>query len=515
MQLRRTLGQDAALSEIGTLLLSIFIVAICALTYELLIGTLSSYLLGDSVYHFSITIGIFMSSMGLGSFLSRWFIRNLLLWFVVVELTIGIFGGFSALILYFAYASFDKSYFVVMVSVIIIIGTLIGLELPLLTRIAKNYGALRDVLAQVLGLDYVGALVASIAFPIALLPYVGLMKTAFLVGLLNLLVVFVNLRVFRHTLPSLRALVLASVAGLLLLGSGLAYAERITSFVEQLLYRDQILYSDQTRYQKVVITQWRDDLRLFLDGAIQFSSRDEYRYHESLVHPALSIIPSRERVLILGGGDGLAAREVLKYPDVQAVTLVDIDPEITRLASTYPALVSLNQGSLTNPKLKVINEDAYSFLGRTMDLYEAIIVDMPDPRNENLSKLFSVQFYQLVARHLAMGGTAAVQSTSPYFAREAFWSINHSIAAAGFYVRPYHTFIPTFGDWGFNLASNVPLEGRGFAVKVPTRFVDPPTIEGMFQFEPDVAEVPAQPSTLEDQAVLRYYLDAFHNWRSR
>lgn len=371
--------RGAAVVETGTLLLSIFIIAICGLTYELLVGSLSSYLLGDSIFSFSLTIGLFMSAMGVGSYCSRWIQRELLHWFVSIEIAIGLIGGFAAFSLYASFASANKLYYLAMFIVIALIGALIGIELPLLTRIISNYGSFKDAISNVLSFDYIGALVASLLFPLVLLPYLGLVKTSFLMGMLNLVVVFGNLYVFRKALWGSRGLYLSSVIAFLLLVVGFVQSVNIVSVFEQMLYQDQIFHSEQTQYQHIVVTKWNDDLRLYLDGGLQFSSRDEYRYHESLVHPALSLAHVRENVLILGGGDGLAAREVLKYPDVNSITLVDIDPEMTRFTATYPPIVAMNEGSMSNPKVRVVNQDAYKYLEDTTEMFDVVIVDFPDP----------------------------------------------------------------------------------------------------------------------------------------
>jgi spermidine synthase len=505
---------QAATTQAGALLLSILVIAVCGLTYELLVSSLSSYLLGNSVYYFSITIGVFMTAMGIGSFLSRFIKRDLLSWFITIEIALALAGGFTALALYTAFAFTLRSYQVVLFADIILLGTLVGLELPLLIRMAQGYGALRESLSNVLSFDYIGALVASILFPLFLLPYLGIQKTSFLVGLLNLSVVFINLWVFQDRLRQLGGLLLGALATLIALLAGLAYSFQVNSFLEQQLYQDEIILTRQSAYQRIIFTQWRDDLRLYLDGAIQFSSLDEYRYHEALVHPAMSLASSREQVLILGGGDGLAAREVIKYADVRTVTLVDLDPEMTELGRNYEPLVRLNGGALADPRIRVVNEDAFRYLETTNDQFGAILIDLPDPRRESLSKLFSVEFYRLVGHHLARGGVVGVQSTSPYFAREAFWSINHTIGAAGLATVPYRIWIPSFGDWGFNLASNLQVDPSRLRLSVPTRYLDANTVPALFRFDPDTAEVAAEPSTLEDQAVLRYYAQAWARWRS-
>src|SRR6202043_2140710 len=141
-----------------------------------------------------------------------------------------------------------------------------------------------------------------------------------------------------------------------LLGGATVFAERIASAADTNLYADEVIFNKTTRYQRIVLTKWKDDLRLFLNSHLQFSSRDEYRYHEALVHPGLAALPGARRVLVLGGGGGLAVREILKYPDVQSVTLVDLDSEMTTLFSKHPVLPELNQHPLTAPRVHVIND---------------------------------------------------------------------------------------------------------------------------------------------------------------
>ncbi len=506
-------GSRAAGREAGALLISIFIIAVCGLIYELIIGSLSSYLLGDSVVQFSITLGVFLSAMGLGSFLSRAVRDNLLRVFLIVEIAVGLLGGASAAGLFAFYSLFPRSYVVVMIATLIGLGTLIGLEIPLLTRIARRYGSLRDTLANVLAVDYLGALGASLLFPLLLLPYLGLTRTAFLTGICNLVVVAINLRVFGAGLPGARAIAAGTVAALLLLGGGVVQASSITAIVEERLYQDQILYAEQSAYQRIVVTSYQEDLRLYLDRELQFSSRDEYRYHESLVHPAMTLAPSHERVLIIGGGDGLALREVLKYPDVQHVTLVDLDPAVVKLGRTFGPIVALNGGAFDDPRVEVINADGYQYLVDSSDLYPVIITDLPDPRNEGLAKLYSREFYTIAGRHLAPGGMFVQQSSSPYFVRQAYWCIVHTARDAGLRVQPYHTYVPSFGDWGFILASNVIPAWPPPAPPVPVRFLTPAQLAIMPTFDPDSGDLPTDISTLQNPVVLRYYIDAWRHWR--
>jgi len=513
---RATDGARAARMEVGALLISILIIAVCGLIYELIIGSLSSYLLGDSVYQFSLTLGFFLSAMGLGSFLSRAVRDHLLRVFLLVEIAIGVLGGGSAAALFVAYSLFPRSYAIIMIATLVVLGTLIGLEIPLLTRIARRYGSLRDTLANVLAVDYLGALVAAILFPLVLLPYLGLTRTSFLVGVFNLGVVGINLRVFGVGLPGARRIAIGTVGALGLLGLGALQSDALSSLVEQRLYQDQILYAEQSPYQRIVVTSYQDDLRLYLDRELQFSSRDEYRYHEALVHPALSLAPSRATVLVIGGGDGLAAREILKYPDVGAVTLVDLDPAVPRLGRTFGPLVALNGGSLNDPRLHEVTGDGYQYLAASAERFPVIITDLPDPRNEGLAKLYSREFYRLVQQHLARGGIYVQQTSSPYFVRQAYWCAIHTATAAGLAVQPYHAYVPSFGDWGFLLASD-PADRRidwaQVTVRVPTRFLTPAILPTLVQFDPDSADLATDVSTLQNPVILRYYLDAWRRWR--
>ncbi len=494
-----------------TLLVTVFIIAVCGLIYELIIGTLSSYLFGNSATHFSITIGLFMSAMGVGSFISRRINRSLLGWFIWVELAVGLAGGASAALLYAVFATSDFFY-VAMAGLILLIGSLIGMEIPLLMRLLGGWAALKDTLANVLALDYLGALVASLLFPLVLLPQLGVLKTSFVVGLLNLLIVGANIWLFRSYLPHWRPLALLAGVITLLLAAGAVWSMQLTSLFEGQLYEDDIIYTRQTPYQRIVLTRWADDVRLFLDGNLQFSSQDEYRYHEPLVHPAMSLAPARQSVLVLGGGDGLVAREVFKYSDVERLVLVDIDPAMIDLARHHPAVSAVNGNALADPRLEVVNQDAFTYLAETAELFGVIIIDLPDPDNESLGKLYSREFYKLARRHLARGGVLVTQATSPYFARETYWSIVHTLAGAGLATRPYHVYVPSFGDWGFVLAAEKELDPARFRSEVPLRYLTPELLAASFLFDPDTAEVATEINTLDNQVILTYYERGWKRW---
>jgi spermidine synthase len=485
------------------LFISVFLIAACGLIYELVAGALASYLLGDSVTQFSTIIGSYLFAMGLGSALSRFINRGLVFRFVWIELLVGLVGGFSSSLLFLAFA-YTQGFRLILYLVVVAIGILVGLEIPLLIRILKDRFQLRDVVAHVLTVDYLGALAASLLFPIVLVPEIGLVRSALLFGLVNAAVALWSTFLFADQLAVRAGLRVACVVVLAALGAGMFGAKRIVSVADDNLYADEVIFAKDTRYQRIVLTEWKDDLRLFLNSHLQFSSRDEYRYHEALVHPGLASLPQARRVLVLGGGDGLAVREILKYPQIASVTLVDLDPEMTRLFSTNPMLTRLNQDSFNSPKVHVINADAFPWLDQHDDLFDFVVVDFPDPNNYSLGKLYTTAFYRLLAKHLTAEGLATIQSTSPLFARESYWCIAESLKQAGLRTYPYHVYVPAFGEWGFVLAGLGPYRQPA---QLPSglRFLSLRNLPEMFEFPNDMLPVPVQANRLNDQILVRYY----------
>jgi spermidine synthase len=491
------------------LFISILLIAACGLIYELIAGALASYLLGDSITQFSTVIGCYLFAMGIGSFMSRYVVKGLVSRFIWIELMVAVFGGFSSTILFLTFA-YTQGFRVILYFLVVVIGMLVGLEIPLLMRILRDRYEFRDVVAHVLTFDYLGALGASLLFPIVLVPELGLVRSAVLFGLINAGVALWTTYLFREQLVKTAYIRTACVAVLLFLGVGMAAGNRVISAADESLYADEVIFSRNTKYQRIVLTKWKDDIRLFLSGHLQFSSRDEYRYHEALVHPGLASIPAR-RVLILGGGDGLAVREVLRYPGVESITLVDLDPEMTKIFREQPMLNKLNSGSLSNPKLHVINADAFPWLETSTETFDFAIVDFPDPTNYSLGKLYTTAFYRLLSRHISQNGLIVVQSTSPMFARQSYWSIVNTLGAAGMRTYPYHAYVPSFGEWGFVLASKKDLP-YDLPTQLPDdlKFVSVASLPELFHFPADMQPVPAEVNRLNDQILVRYY---DHEWR--
>ena len=493
---------DSAAKRELSLLVSVFVIATCGLIYELIAGTLASYLLGDSVLQFSTIIGCYLFSMGIGSYLSRYIDKNLIDTFIRIEILVGLVGGVSAGLLFLIFEHV-ASFRLVLYLIVTLIGILVGIEIPLLLRILQDRFEFKDLVSKVLTFDYVGALFASILFPLVLVPHLGLIRSSLLFGMLNvgvalwLIYVLQNPKLFRHKVPA--------CASLLLLAVLFAFSEHLIASAEANNYNGSVIFSKHSKYQRISLVRSGRELRLFLNGNLQFSSLDEYRYHQLLVHPALYAVPARSRVLILGGGDGLAAREVLKHLDVKEVVLVDLDKEMTDLFQTATILKELNREAFSSPRLSIVNADAFqwikSYLGEPFD---AIIIDFPDPSNYSIGKLYSLSFYRSLQRLMHEDTVMAVQSTSPFFARRSFWCIANTIAAAGLKTLPYHLYVPSFGEWGYVLA--------GKRAPVPNivqeqSFLTQKVFDFSTQFPKDMEQVDVQINRLDDQVLVRYFTE--------
>ena len=504
-------GQRVSLQEL-LLLSSVFVIAACGLVYELTAGALASYLMGDSVLQFSTIIGCYLFAMGLGSWLSRFVERQLVAQFLRIELLVGVIGGLMPAGLFLAHSWLPPSELLVFRSLlyglVLLVGILVGLEIPLVMRIIKRQVrqryALKDLVSQVLTFDYLGALVVALAFPLLLVPQLGLVRTGLVFGLLNVAVACWALWMFRAELRGWRQHALACAGSALLLLAALAGADRLTTWAEDRFYGEHILIKETSAYQRIVVTQGKAGVRLFLNGNLQFHSKDEYRYHEALVHPAMAAHGAPRRVLVLGGGDGMAVREILRYPSVLSVTLVELDPHMTRLFSTLPLLRGLNHDALRSPKLRVVNADAFGWLEQHEERFDVIVIDFPDPSNFALGKLYTSSFYQLIDQHLDAGGYAVVQTTSPLIARRSFWTVVNTLESVGLSTTPYHTHVPSFGEWGFVLAGRRPWAvPRGLPPGL--RFLTLDSLPTMMSFPADMSRVETDVNRLSNQALVREF----------
>jgi spermidine synthase len=492
------------------LFLNVFVIATCGLIYELLAGTLSSYVLGDSITQFSIIIGIYLFAMGVGSWLSRFIDKNLAERFIEIELSVAVVGGFSAPLLFLSFA--HLSYFgIVLYGVVFVIGVLVGLEIPLLMRILKDELDFKDLVSRVLAFDYVGALVASLLFPIFLVPKLGLNRTSLLFGMFNAAIgiwgTWLLLPLLKGNITLLR--IKGSVI-IVLLAIAFIKADKLTSLAEDALFLDNIIFARSSPYQRIVVTKGKTGYALFLNGNLQFNSFDEYRYHEALVHPAFAAYQGEpKRVLVLGGGDGLALREIEKYPSVEFIQIVDLDPEMTKISYSVPALGELNHHSFDDPRVHLTNADAFVWLDSTQtEPFDIAIVDFPDPNNFALGKLYTTRFYNLLKSKLKPDSAVVIQTTSPLVARQSFWCIVKTLESVGFSVRPYQTTVPSFGIWGYALAKLEPFDQPSKPPGgIELKFLNDNSFASMFEFSSDTSR-PAEDievNRLDNQALVRYY----------
>jgi len=490
------------------LYLNVLIIATCGLVYELLAGTLASYLLGDSVTQFSLVIGIYLSAMGVGAWLSGFIVDRVARCFIEVELGVALLGGLSAPLLFatFAWAGVFR---IVLYGLVFSIGTLVGLELPLLMRLLKEQLDFEDLVSRVLTFDYIGALLASLLFPMFLVPRLGLIRTSLLCGLINAAVGLWGTYLLR---PLLSRNGLSGLRGRACLVLGLLTvafikADTLTTLAEEGVLGDPIVHAESTPYQRIVLTRNNTGFQLYLNGHLQFNSVDEYRYHEALVHPAMSPLKSPRNVLVLGGGDGLAVREILRYPSIESITLAD----------RFPPLLELSQSALSDPRVTIVNQDAFVWIGEgEKSKFDAAIIDFPDPGSFAIGKLYTKRFYRMLRERLTASARVSVQCTSPLVAPKSYWCIVGTMESAGFDVRPYHAAIPTFGEWGFVLATTDPHPGRlALAPELTgvSRFLTDEVLNNLFDLPPDLKRVDTEINQLNNQALVHYYDQEWGSWR--
>lgn len=491
------------------------------LIYEYVLSTVMTYLLGNSIEQFSVTVGLMFFMMGVGGFVQKLFRSSLVETFIAIELLLVIAGGFSPLVMQWLFAYAPDSFSGLRLIYIAVIGLMIGVEIPLVMRINEQFSSsLDNNIASTWAWDYVGGALGVVAWIWMLRQFIPLTHISFFVAACNLIVAIIALAYFwRHGLLGRKSngpvgVAICSIIVAVIL-AGYVQSGDWSKMINQRLYDSPIVFEVTSKYQVITITQAPDvdapdgqNTELFLNGNKQFSSKDEAIYHELLVHPAMNVALQRKNVLVLGGGDGMAVREILKYKDVESVTLVDLDPEIVKLARDNQLLSDLNRDSFKDARVQVlatngVNDtgakrdilaedeenstidceeiteddgdrrsecirtsaskkigevniytiDADQFLSSVKGAWDIVVVDLPDPNSIELAKLYSVEFYEKIRSVMSPNGALVVQSTSPYHAKETYLCILRTIAAGGFGVVPYHENVPSFGDWGWVLAS--------------------------------------------------------------
>lgn len=440
--------------------LALFATGLSGIVAEYVLSTLATYFLGDSVFQWTMIVSIMLFSMGLGSRLSKKFVNSSLLKsFIYIEFSLSILSAFVSVFTYLASAFYGYVGFVIYL-LCIIIGLLIGMEIPLVIRLNDEFEDLRVNVSSVMEKDYYGSLIGGIFFAFVGLPYLGLTYTPFILGTINFMVACGLFIMLRNSLEVnlRRNLTFMSLGVLSFLAAGVLFARPIIEYGEEARYKDEIVYEKQSKYQKIVITQTRDQFWLFINGNQQLSSVDEVMYHEPLVHPVMRLSRNPVHVLVMGGGDGGAVREILKYPSVEKITLVDLDPAMTDLGKNHELLVRMNKNALNHEKVSIINTDGFNFLESTSDYFDVIIVDLPDPKSIELGRLYSYEFYRLCEARLRSHGLLITQAGSPYYAGKAYKCINYTMSEAGFSTVPLHNQVMTLGEWGWILGSKTGSE---------------------------------------------------------
>ncbi len=527
----------------------------CGIILEYIQAGLASMILGNSFEQWAMVIGLMLFWMGFGSLIQSRISKPFLIYaFIGVETSLALAGGFSPTLTYLAY-SYTAHYILVLYFFVSFIGVLIGLEIPVIIRINNDFSReLSTNLGSILSADYIGSLIGSLVYVFILLRFTSITEAAFLTAGANFSLAVITFFYFSKkalikkspVLPLIMALTFGAVC------FGYLNNRQWNIKLEQPLYDDPVIFSKTTQYQHITLTHYKpqDEVRLFLNGNLQFCSTDEQRYHEPMVHPVMNLAPLRERVLILGGGDGCALREVLKYDDVREVLLVDLDPEMTDLAATHPVLTRINQDAFKDARVvtlkgngispgirkrvymdvnrkthsqplatqklaevRVMNVDADKFLGHVQGFFDIILVDLPDPSSPELTKLYAREFYKKATLHLSQHGFMVVQATSPYLARESYLCIGRTIESAGLSILPFHENVPSFGDWGWFMAFHPNLKKEKIreriehlSITVPTRFITPEGFRSELVFgKGDLETADPRINTILDPALLSIY----------
>lgn len=500
---------------------AIFATGFSGIIAEYLLSTLATYFLGDSIVQWTMIVSTMMFSMGLGSRISKSLKTHLTEKFLILEFLLSITVSFAPMVVYTA-SAYTSSLAAIIYGFSIMIGTLIGMEIPLVMRINNEYESLRVNISNVLEKDYYGSLLGGIFFVLLGLPFLGLTYLPFFLGAVNFGVaigVFIMLKQLINQQYSkyIRASVFIISAVIIV---GVISSDPIIKYGEQVKYKDKIVYSEQSQYQRIIITQWQNEYWLYLNNNQQLCTMDEVMYHEPLVHPAMTMHPNPQKILILGGGDGCAAREVLKYPSVEHIRLVDLDPAMTRLGQEHPILTNMNNGSLNDDKVEVINADGYHYLSHSKDFYDVIIIDLPDPRSVELGRLYSLEFYNVCYKHLRPEGIIVTQAGSPYFATQAFNCIVKTMHEAGFQTAPLHNQVITLGEWGWSLGlkSNQSvdlkktLQNMSFD-SVETQWINNEAMKLITSFGKDIfpgSKDTVKINRIHDPVLYKYYLKG--NW---
>ena len=501
--------------------LALFATGLSGIVAEYILSTLASYFLGDSIIQWTMILSTMLFSMGLGSRISKYIVKDLVRAIIIVEFTLSVLVSFSSVLVYSS-VSMMTYIGVLIYGLSILIGLLIGMEIPIAIRLNNAFEDLRVNVSSIIEKDYYGSLLGGVFFAFIGLPYFGLTYTPFILGLINFSVALVLMFTLTKALkPNQKTILyLSALSVFVIISLGCHFAKPIIIFGEQKKYKDKIVYSEQSRYQRIVMTQWNEHYWFFLNGNQQFSTLDEAMYHEPLIHPAMELCGAPSRILVVGGGDGCAVREVLKHQSVKEVVLVDLDPAMTRIGKENKIIRNLNKDALHDKRVKVLNEDGFLFINNEERLYDVIIVDLPDPRTLEISRMYSKEFYEQCYLKLRPNGVLVTQAGSPYYAMKAFYCIEETMSSAGLTCLPLHNQILTMGQWGWVVGvknqDHKNLKERLKALKfenIETAWINPEGMLHMISFGKKIFLDKNDSiiiNTIGDPVLYKYYLKG--NW---
>jgi len=478
--------------------MSILFTGASGLVNEYILSTVSTYILGNSIEQFSLTIAFMLGFMGVGGFVQKFVSdKNLLLKFSLLEISLSIIGGLTPILIYSIY-TFTPNYFTILQTLIIIsMGFLIGFEIPFIIRINQTYTkSLKDNLSFILSADYIGSLIGTLIWLYVLLPNFPIYKISFIVSASNLFIALLTFSVVSKS-EKLKVKIIGFILffiSFLILILGFINSDKINKYLEQRLYNDPIIEQVTTKYQHLVITKNPiiNDYRLYINGNTQFSSLDEKRYHELLVHPIMSLSNVKNKnILIIGGGDGLALRELKKYKDINSITLIDLDPDMIKFAQNSPTLKKLNKNSFNNVKIlnpdfvkqgELIRKDKYTLHLLNIDAdkmlwklepnqFDIVIIDLPDPSSIELNKLYTKEFFIKLNKVMTKEAIGIIQSTSPFHAKNSFLIIGNTLKTIFPNTLPIHYNIPSFGEWGWWIFSKKADIYKDIDLKINTTFL--------------------------------------------
>lgn len=392
--------------------------------------------------------------MGLGSRFCKRIETRLIESYIILELLLSLMTSFSVILVYFI-MPMTHSLDVVIYGLSMAIGFLIGMEIPLVTRINNEYETLKTNISGMMENDYYGSLVGGLFFAFIGIKFLGLTYTPFVVGGVNLIMAVVLTTVFAGLmLPKWRKRIrIGAGVTVLVFVTGIFLSKPVVQYGNQSMFSEKVVFTEQTPYQLITVTQWKDNFQLYLNQGKQLSTFDEWLYHEPLVHPVMLLTKGPVDVLVMGAGDGCAIRELLKYDRVKSITLVDLDKQMTDIGKNHPIFRKMNQNAYFSKKVKVINADAFAYLNDNTVSFDVIIADFPDPRTVEINKLYSYEFYKLCNLRLRNNGAFITQSTSPFYTTHTFRCIEKTLKKADFETLAIHNHVYSFGEWSWVIGS--------------------------------------------------------------